>query len=75
MWAISGRSGIKKVKEGISIISGAIYTGPNKDYYTRIDHYDDESLEEIDKNNCIMMGCDGKLLNIKLERPFPRLFD
>ena len=75
MWAISGRSGIKKVKEGISIISGSIYTGPNEDFYTRIDHYDDESLEEIDKNNCIMMGCDGKLLNIKLEKPFPRLLD
>ena len=75
MWAISGRSNIKEVKEDINIRSGTFFTGGDEEYYNCIDHYDDYSLEQIDKRNCIMKGCDGKLLNIKLDYPFPRLLE
>ncbi len=81
-WSITGRSGIREPKEGIeTCVLRSFFTqfepwiwepdDDDEDYdiINCISHYDDHALEEIDKGNCIMKGCNGNLLNIELERP------
>jgi hypothetical protein len=77
-WRIIGMSGIKEPKNGIETCiedSGLTTWEPwiwGKEEYgiiNLISHYDDKALEEIEKGNCIMKGCDGNLEFIKINRP------
>lgn len=87
-WWVLGKSGIKEPKEGVEtcVFRSFFYLwepwiweedvdedDEEYDIFNCISHYDDKTLEEIDNGNCIMKGCDGKLLNIKFnKKPFGR---
>ena len=87
-WCIKGRSGIREPKKDIqTCVLRSFFTqwepwvwekdeeDMDFDIFNCISHYDDKALDEIDKENCIMKGCNGKLLNIELNRPLFRFHD
>jgi len=75
-WRVVGMSGIKEPKDGIkTCVQETFMTtwqpwiwGENE-IINLISHYDDIALEEIEKGNCIMKGCDGNLEFVKVNRP------
>ena len=70
-WQIMRTSGIPYVKKEYTVMlltDGIYYSFPGNvklclrgRYTFYINHYDEEAINEVENNRCIMKGCDGEL--------------